>query len=191
MPRKAIDYSNCVMYKIVPIDPTIDFRYVGHTTNWTVRKYTHKTTCNNPSHKYHNLKLYRTIRENGGWDNFEMKIIEEYPCSSVEEALVRETQLFDELKANLNTNVPYSPPLVENQKVSEAQKRAIKKYRQKNREKVNKIGNDWYHRQRAKLEALQKIVDEFSKANGIEPMDCSKIPGAPKKDLGEIVTSEN
>jgi len=34
MPQKAIDYSNCCIYKIEHIDKD-DLVYVGHTTNFT------------------------------------------------------------------------------------------------------------------------------------------------------------
>jgi hypothetical protein len=38
MPKTIIDYSKCVMYKIVCNDLEITDIYVGHTTNFTRRK---------------------------------------------------------------------------------------------------------------------------------------------------------
>ena len=35
-------------------------------------------------------KLYNTMRENGGWDNFEMIPIEEYLCDTPLQARMRE-----------------------------------------------------------------------------------------------------
>ena len=66
MPRKAIDYRNTYFYKIVCKDINITGCYVGHTTDFTKRKYQHKTVCNNENIKGHNIYLYQFIRGNGG-----------------------------------------------------------------------------------------------------------------------------
>ena len=71
MPKKAIDYSKCEMYKIVCKDEELNYIYVGHTTDFTKRKSGHKTKSRTSE-----LKLYKTIREHGGWDNFKMLQIE-------------------------------------------------------------------------------------------------------------------
>ena len=97
MPKTPIDYSKCEMYKIVCKDEKLDYIYVGHTTNWTKRKAKHKTNS-----KASQLKLYQTIRENGGWDNFKMLQLESFPCNSRREAEAREDELMTELNANLN-----------------------------------------------------------------------------------------
>lgn len=63
---------------------------------------------------------------------------------------------------------------------TEAQRRAMKKYREKNKEAYNQYAKDFYYRTKAKLAQLQALVNEISESNGIEPMDCSKLPGAPE-----------
>ena len=78
MPKVEIDYSNTIIYKIYCKDPSVTDVYVGHTTNFVQRKYSHKQTCNNVKSPYYNLKLYKTIRENGNWSNWEMKILNFY-----------------------------------------------------------------------------------------------------------------
>ena len=47
MPRKVVDYSKTVIYKIVCKDLNITELYVVHTTDFTRRKCEHKTCCNN------------------------------------------------------------------------------------------------------------------------------------------------
>jgi hypothetical protein len=47
MPKIEVDYSRTIIYKICCKDPTIEEIYVGHTTNFTKRKYQHKIACNN------------------------------------------------------------------------------------------------------------------------------------------------
>ena len=66
MPKHEIDYTNTIIYKLVCIDINIKELYVGHTTNFTKRKYAHKYGCNNETSKKYNLHVYQFIRNNGG-----------------------------------------------------------------------------------------------------------------------------
>jgi hypothetical protein len=68
MPLKNVNYENTVIYKIVCNDLTITDLYVGNTTNFTKRKGQHKNSCINEKSKSYNLKIYKIIRENGGWE---------------------------------------------------------------------------------------------------------------------------
>jgi len=102
MPRTAIDYSKCCIYKIEHLEDK-NLVYVGHTTNWDNRKCEHKHRCNSETSAKHNLKLYQMIRDNGGWDNFRMIEVEKYPCLDRREADKRETEVMKELKSNMNT----------------------------------------------------------------------------------------
>jgi hypothetical protein len=54
----------------------------------------------------YNPKVYKTMRENGGWDNYSMIEIEKYPCKDANEACVREREWFEILHSNLNTSFP-------------------------------------------------------------------------------------
>ena len=75
MPKTDIDYSNTIIYKITCCDETIKDVYVGHTTNFVQRKHAHKQGCNNPKSSNYDCKLYNTMRERGGWNNWKMEII--------------------------------------------------------------------------------------------------------------------
>jgi|LauGreDrversion2_5_1035112.scaffolds.fasta_scaffold04876_2 hypothetical protein len=86
MPRDDISYSNTVIYKIYCKDPTIKDIYVGHTTNFTKRKYHHKVSCKEET----KLKIYDTIRRNGGWENWNMEELARYPCTNSAEAKMKE-----------------------------------------------------------------------------------------------------
>jgi predicted GIY-YIG superfamily endonuclease len=86
MPRLPIDYANTIIYKIVCNDLNITECYVGHTTDIVRRKYNHKNCSVNEKSKDYNTKLYKTIREKGGFDNYSMIEIEKYPCKDVQEA---------------------------------------------------------------------------------------------------------
>ena len=83
MPKNEIDYSNTIIYSISCKDKTISDVYVGHTTNLIKRKCQHKVSYNNLNNK---LKIYETIRKNGGWDNWGMKEIAIYNCKNKDES---------------------------------------------------------------------------------------------------------
>ena len=102
MPRTAIDYSKCCIYKIEHLEDE-NLVYVGHTTNWDNRKCEHKSRCMNKKYDSYNSKLYRMIRENGGWDAFKMIEVEKYPCNDKREAEKRENKIMKDLKASMNS----------------------------------------------------------------------------------------
>ena len=77
MPKVEIDYSNTIIYKIYCKDSKFNEIYVGHTTNFIKRKYSHKINCNNLKNHF---KIYDTIRQNGGWTNWSMVEIAKYNC---------------------------------------------------------------------------------------------------------------
>jgi len=105
MPKNNIDYSNTTIYKIYCKNSDITDVYVGHTTNFIKRKYQHKICSNNIKKT---LKIYDTIRQNGGWENWDMIEIAKYNCKDSTEARIKENVHFEELKANLNSYPPFS-----------------------------------------------------------------------------------
>ena len=76
--------------------------YIGSTRNFTTRKNRHKSDCNNPNAGNHNSKIYRTIRENHGWQNWNMVCIEVMENTTKLDAEIREEQWRMSLKATLN-----------------------------------------------------------------------------------------
>ena len=91
MPRKAINYDNTVIYKIV----CPNFVFVGHTTEYVQRKHAHKRESLKSE-----TKLYQMIRDSGGWDGACMIPIKKFPCKSSIEAQIEEDRLRVELTAN-------------------------------------------------------------------------------------------
>ena len=103
MPKDIVDYSQTIIYKIFCKNELIEDIYIGHTTNFTKRKYQHKISCNNGN----KLKIYEIIRNNGGWDNWDMIEIAKYNCKDATEARIKEQEHYNELKASLNVKPPY------------------------------------------------------------------------------------
>ena len=103
MPRKPINYSKTVIYKIVCNDLNIKYCYVGSTTDFSDRKSSHKVRCTNPNNAKHNIYIYRFIRENGGWQNWSMIEVERYDkCIDNNDKLKRERYWMEKLNASLN-----------------------------------------------------------------------------------------
>jgi predicted GIY-YIG superfamily endonuclease len=76
-----VNYNNSIIYKLCCKDPEITEIYVGSTTNFYRRKQKHKSTCNNSNDKGYNLNIYQFIRDNGGWENWQMVEVERYKCN--------------------------------------------------------------------------------------------------------------
>jgi hypothetical protein len=108
MPKRIIDYSKTIIYKIVCKDTEIKDVYVGSTTQFTKRKASHKNACHNKKNWYmYTLDVYLFIRLNGGWDNWEMIEIEKYPCKDGNEARARERYWYEQLPTkNMNSVSP-------------------------------------------------------------------------------------
>ena len=112
MPKVEIDYSNTIFYKIFCKDPTIKELYVGLTTNFVQRKHAHKQSCKNEKAQNHNCKLYNTIRNAGGWENWQMEIIAFHNCKDSYEAHKKEQEYFETLGATLNSIEPLPKPKI-------------------------------------------------------------------------------
>ena len=67
MPRLAIKHENTIMYKIVCNDLSITDLYVGSTTNFTKRKYSHKCSCVKEGNEKYN-SLWNSLRDSL-WDS--------------------------------------------------------------------------------------------------------------------------
>jgi hypothetical protein len=104
MPRDNIDYSNTIIYKIYCKNNSISDFYVGHTTNFIKRKHEHKISYNKSSNK---LKIYETIRNNGGWENWDIVEIAKYNCKDVSEARIKEHEHLNMLKKNVTVSNNY------------------------------------------------------------------------------------
>ncbi len=104
MPKDLIDYSNTIIYKIHCLNPDVKDIYVGHTTNFTKRKYHHKIDCNNGK----KLRIYNIIRDNGGWENWDMIELAKYNCKDSVEARIKEQEHYNLLNPSLNSLKPLS-----------------------------------------------------------------------------------
>ena len=147
MPRQEIDYSKTVIYKIVCNDVAITDLYVGSTTNFTRRKSGHRERCK----KMTNLKIYKTINDNGNWENWTMVQIEAYPCENGNEARARERYWYEQLNATLNKICPFRD---DKKEYYEENKESIlsknKEYYDTNKEKIIEVNKKYYNENKEK-----------------------------------------
>ena len=124
-----IDYSKSIIYKLCCKDINIKEIYIGSTTNFKRRKCEHKFICNNSNNKKYNLNVYKFIRANGNWDNWDMVIIEKFECNDNLELHRRERYWLENLQATLNMCIP-------NRSKKEWEDDNKENYNKKRREKV-------------------------------------------------------
>ncbi len=127
------EYANTVIYKIVCKDPDVNHIYVGHTINFMKRRKQHRKVCRDNKDQ---CKLYQIMRHYGGWYNWEMVIIEKYPCNNKEEACKQERFWFEELNADLNVKYPYRSIEEVKKQRSEYFKEYYQKYYELNKESL-------------------------------------------------------
>ena len=139
MVNSSLSYQNTYIYKIICKDERILDSYVGLTINFEKRKRTHELNCNNLK----KVKLYEFIRNNGGWSNWEMLIVEKCCCQNRKEAGLREKYWYETLKANLNNNYP---------------SRNSCEWYQENRERLIELQKIWRERKKTEVIFQVKLV---------------------------------
>jgi GIY-YIG catalytic domain len=146
MPKTPIDYTKSCVYRLIYNDVTY---YVGSTTNMRQRKSKHKYNTNIDKSDKYDKSLYEFIRNNGGWEKWDMILVQEYPdCKSSDELRMYERQHYDFYKPSLNLILPHISKdeiiirdkinsLIYRKKYRESNPEKMKLYRDENREKNN------------------------------------------------------
>ena len=156
MPKIPIDYSKTIIYKIVCDDLSVKDCYVGHTTDMSKRKWGHKSVCNNDKNKGHNHKIYKIIRENGGWDNWNMLLVEKFPCKDKYDACKREREVYEELDAKMNMLIPYRTQ----EEIKQYHKQYDQEYYQTNKEYKKQKFKEYNQLNKQKISAYKKKYRE-------------------------------
>ena len=135
--------------------------YVGSTKNFARRKSQHKHSCNNPNRKEYNYKVYNYIRENGGYDNWCIEVIEKKDMSK-RDRHIREGMLIILHNATLNAQDPAATV----NGTSASHKKARKKYYNTHKEQAKQ----YYVKNKEKLA-------EYSKQRSVIDNICDKCGG--------------
>lgn len=95
-------------YIITCKDPNIQTFYIGKTNNVSARMSLHKVNSKKQSHS--NVKLYREINNNGGWDNWRWDVIFEDHFIDEPSSLIKECEIYDLVNPPLNSMRPIRLP---------------------------------------------------------------------------------
>ena len=161
MPLKAINYDKTHFYRIVCKDLDIKECYVGHTTDFNTRKCQHKHDSIRNNSEKHNIYVYEFIRENGGWDNWDMVLIKTEKCDNEIDAKSKERYYIEQYKASLNKiKRPY---------ISEEEKKELyKEYYGEHREDILEQKKDYYQDKREERLKYKQEYYERERDNILE-----------------------
>ena len=118
------------IYEIKSIDKSVTEIYIGSCWNMKNRYWCHKHRCNNKNRIDYNYPLYRYIRENGGFDNFEMTEIDSGECQDKTELECGE-QFYIDLYGGIENLLNSQDAILNINKERENRKTYSKKTRQK------------------------------------------------------------
>jgi len=150
------------------------FTYYGSTKNFKQRMRQHKSACNKKNNRCYNVKIYKTIRDNGGWEQFTKEIVEDN-IETKQQWKERETYYFRNFRCNMNTHRNMTEEeRKENKKngnkaYCEKNKEQIKGnkkvYREKNKEKIKAKAKVYYQNNKEKINTRQneKIICDCGK----------------------------
>jgi hypothetical protein len=178
-----LNYSNGVIYKICCKDAAITESYVGSTCDFRRRKTEHKYSCNNEKSSNHNYPVYRFIRDNGGFSNWEMIEIKKVNCNDKRELEMKEREYLEMLGGVLNKCVP-SRGSVEYYNINkEKSNKNTKAYYLAHKEQLNEYHKEYYETNKEQLKENGKIYREANKEQINENHKAYRL--ANKKEIKE------
>jgi hypothetical protein len=180
------DYSKGLIYKLCCKDTDITDIYIGSTTGFRHRKSGHKGSCNNENSTKYNYGVYKFIRENGGgWENWDMVLVEYYPCETKLELEKKEREIIEKLKPTLNKKIPTRTDKEYREDSKEKKAKQSKKYREENKEKISKRKKIWCEENKEKIKIYREERKEEIREKKKEKMTCECGAIIRKNDIGK------
>jgi hypothetical protein len=160
---------NGVVYKLKSKNPNITEFYIGSSCDMKKRIASHKSACNNPNSIGYNLKVYKFIRNNDGFDNWEFEIL-------------LEVKVVDKEELRLKYERPYQLDLLPelNDRV---EGRTIEEWREDNKEELAKYQKKWYEDNKEEIkekyennkETILEYQKIYNEKNKVEIAKYQKI----------------
>ena len=141
-----------IIYKLYCKNKKITEEYYGSTCAFRNRKYKHKNCCNNEKDPSYNTDKYKFIRDNGGWNNWEIVPIEEIKNCSLVNAKIREQYHIDLNKSIMNQIKAY----ITEEQIKERDKKKAKEYRLENLDTLKEKNKEYHLENRDKISKKQK-----------------------------------
>ncbi len=139
-----------VIYKIFCKDESITDIYIGQTKNFHSRQIDHRKVCNSLSYKISNLPLYKYMRLHGGWDNWNMEIIDTLVCTR-NFAKKKEREYIEILNATLNKQIPTRDKSEYRFVFKDDLSTKHKEYAINNKEKISEYQKQYYEKNKQRL----------------------------------------
>ena len=144
--------------------------YIGSTHDEIQREQEHKSNWNNENYPGYNRKVYVFIRDNGGWDNWIYKVIQEFPCENELQLRIRERDHYDLLNPALNSQRPY---------ISEEERKKYNKiyeanYRENHRDEIKKYQTDYREKNKKQINHTCDCGGKYTHQHKSHHLDTNK-----------------
>ena len=153
-----LQINDYTFYKITNINGDVDLNYVGSSSNMKQRRRAHKSDCYNPNSPRYHLKLYETIRQHNGFDEFKFIELGYAKQITLYEAHIIEEEYRLNLMSNLNTNrcMLTREVRLETAKRDYHLDKGNKKklYYQANKEKIKEYNRNRYHKLKEQVQHI-------------------------------------
>jgi hypothetical protein len=137
------------IYKLIHKNATNDdMIYIGSCDDISQRVSKHKYCCNTPNNRKYNYKVYKHIRENGGWEDWRYEIIDEVEIALRDDIYKYENACIKKYDAINKLNSRFA-------------RRTKKEYIEDNKEQVLKKYKDKYERNKEQI--LAKCKDKYER----------------------------
>ena len=130
---------NYTFYRIYSKNPDVTECYIGSTKDFHKRKINHKSTCNNINSDHYNTKIYEYMRNNGGFEEFEIEIIDIIKFSK-SDRLWHERKLIEMYRPTLNI----IKPIITNIEKEQDLKKCMSQYSQTHKLKIKEQQKQYY-----------------------------------------------
>lgn len=134
--------------KIQVYDETIRECYIGSTKNPGDRFRKHRSACTNPASDKYNLKVYQHIRANGGFEAWQISVLETHTITK-SEAKIHERWLIELYESALNIRIP---------------SRTFSEYESSHKEQKKAINRSYYLSHKEQKAAYDKVYRAAKKA---------------------------
>jgi hypothetical protein len=163
------DYSKALIYKLCCNDVSVTEIYIGSTIAFRKRKSQHKYDCNHEKCKGYNYRVYQFIRANGGFENWDMVLVEEYTaCLSELQLHARERWYIEQLKSSLNCSIPTQ---------------TCKEWREINNESITIEKKEWYKKNKDSI--LQQLKEDYIVNKDALLQKCKDYRNTHKTEIAE------
>jgi len=149
MGRKQ-DFSNSIIYHIRHMESK-EVIYVGSTTNFFIRKAKHKYLWNKEGNHFI-FPIYCHIRNNGGFDCFEVIPIQSLKLENKTELLIAEQVEIDRHRTLVNRNKAHTT--IEEKRIDHNER--TKKYNQDHKEDIKQYNKQYKEEHKAELNENSK-----------------------------------